>query len=57
MKKYFFILFSALIAFACTDNGYRESAKISAHLPDSLLKERWKVILFYVVVMILSASL
>ena len=44
MKKYFFILFSAFIAFACTDNGDKESAKIAATLPDSLLKERWKVI-------------
>ena len=44
MNKYFFILFSAFIAFACTDNGDNRSAKISAPLSDSLLKERWKVI-------------
>ena len=44
MNKYFFILFSALTSFACTDNGDKESIKISAPLPDSLLKERWKVI-------------
>ena len=44
MKKYFFILFSAFIAFACTDNGDKGSAKIPASLPDSLLKERWNVI-------------
>jgi len=44
MKKYFFIFFSAFISFACTDNADSESAKISAPLPDSLLKVRWKVI-------------
>jgi len=44
MKKYSFILFSALIAFACTDDRGSESAKLSATLSDSLLSERWKVI-------------
>ena len=44
MKKYFFILFAAFIAFACTDNVDSESAKKTAPLPDSLLTERWKVI-------------
>ena len=44
MNKYFFILFSVLASFACTDNGDKESIKISAPLPDSLLTERWKVI-------------
>ena len=44
MKKYFFILFSASIAFACVDHGDKESANVPAILPDSLLKERWKVI-------------
>ena len=44
MKKYFFILFSAFIAFACKDNVDNGSPKISALLPDSLLNERWKVI-------------
>jgi hypothetical protein len=43
MKKYFFILFPAFSAFACTDNGDNESAKIAVTVPDSLLKERWKV--------------
>jgi len=41
MKKYFFFLFPAFIAFACTDNG---TAKIAMPLSDSLLNERWKVI-------------
>jgi hypothetical protein len=44
MKKYFFILFSAFIAIACTDNADKESAKISPPLSDSLLIERWKLI-------------
>jgi hypothetical protein len=44
MRKYFFILFLAFIAFACSDNGDKEGGKIAAILPDSLLKERWKVI-------------
>jgi len=44
MKKYIFILFSAFISFACTDNGDKRIAKISAPLSDSLLTERWKVI-------------
>ena len=44
MKKYFLILFPALIAFACTDNGDKESAKQTVPLSDSLLTERWKVI-------------
>ena len=44
MKKYFFILFSAFIAFACTDNVNSESAKKTASLSDSLLEKRWEVI-------------
>ena len=44
MKKYSFILFSAFIAFACTDNVDSESAKKTASLPGSLLEERWKLI-------------
>ena len=44
MKKYFFILFSAFIAFACTDNADSENAKKIAPLSDSLLRERWRVI-------------
>jgi len=44
MKKYSFILFSAFIAIACTDNGAKESVKISPSLSDSSLIERWKLI-------------
>jgi hypothetical protein len=44
MKKHFFILFLAFMAFACTDNGYNASVKKSPLLSDSLLKERWKAI-------------
>ena len=44
MKKYFFILFLAIISFACTDNGDNSSAQRPAPLSDSLLTERWKVI-------------
>ena len=38
------LLSFAFIAFACTDNGDSTSAKEPAPLPDSLLKERWKLI-------------
>src|SRR5215203_807664 len=44
MKKYFFIVFVALVALACSNNGDNEGAKIAALLPDSLLRERWNVI-------------
>jgi hypothetical protein len=44
MKKNIFLLSLAFIAFACTDNGEKRSAKEPAPLPDSLLKERWKLI-------------
>ena len=44
MKKYSFILFSAFIAFACTNDRGSKNAKIAATLSDSLLSERWKVI-------------
>ena len=37
-------MFSAFISFACTDNGDKRIAKISAPLSDSLLNERWKMI-------------
>ena len=44
MKKNVLFLLLAFIAFACSDNGDRTSAKEPAPLPDSLLTERWKVI-------------
>lgn len=44
MKKYFFIFFLLFIAFACTDKVDNGTAKVSASLPDSVLKERWKKI-------------
>jgi hypothetical protein len=44
MKKYFFISFSAVIVFACTDNVNNESAKKTASLSDSLLEKQWKLI-------------
>ena len=44
MKKNMLLLSFAFIAFACTDNGDSTSAKEPAPLPDSLLKERWKLI-------------
>ena len=44
MKKNILLLSLAFIAFACTDNGDSTSAKETAPLPDSLLKERWKLI-------------
>ena len=44
MKKNILLLSLAFIAFACTDNGDSTSAKEPAPLPDSLLKERWKLI-------------
>ena len=44
MKKNALLLSLAFIAFACSDNGDSISDKKPAHLSDSLLKERWKVI-------------
>ncbi len=44
MKKYFFISFSAVIVFACTDNVNNERAKKTASLSDSLLEKQWKLI-------------
>ncbi len=44
MKKYFFISFSAVIVFACTNNVNNESAKKTASLSDSLLEKQWKLI-------------
>jgi len=44
MKKYLFVIFLAIIGFACTDNGTNLNAKKAAPLSDSLLNERWKAI-------------
>ncbi len=44
MKKYFFISFSAVIVFACTNNVNNESAKKTVSLSDSLLEKQWKLI-------------
>ena len=43
MKKNILLLSLVFIAFACTDNGENTSAKKPSPLPDSLLKERWKL--------------
>lgn len=42
MKKYFFILLFAFVAFACMNKTNIGATKIPGSLPDSLLKERWK---------------
>jgi hypothetical protein len=44
MKKYVFQLFIIFIAVACADNSDHAGTGQSQQLPDSLLKERWKVI-------------
>lgn len=44
MKKYFALLSLACLAFACTDNTDSASTIKPWPIPDSLLKERWKLI-------------
>jgi len=44
MKKNFLLLLLASMAFACTDNGDNKTAKKTAPLTDSLLKNRWAAI-------------